>query len=78
MSNHSELRDLRSEDIRVHFKDEYKFIIVKSTLMPQRKGAFVGSQRKYKMYITISIRVLFRFIVYGHNIFKKLVSLNCG
>ena len=76
MSNHSELRDLRSEGI--HFENEYKFMILKSTMMPQRKEAFVGSQRKYKRYITISIRVPFRFIVYRHNIFKKLASLVCA
>jgi len=51
MSNHSELRDLRSEGI--HFKNKCKFMILKSTLMPQIKDAFVGSQRKYKIYITI-------------------------
>jgi len=28
-------------------------MILKSTLMPQIKDAFVGSQRKYKIYITI-------------------------
>ena len=52
MSNHSELRDLGSEVI--HFKNKCKFMILKSTLMPQIKEAFVGSQRKYKIYITIS------------------------
>ena len=51
MSNHSELRDLKSEG--VHFKNKYEFIILKSTMMPQIKEAFVGSQRKYKIYITI-------------------------
>ena len=57
MSNHSELRDLRSKGI--HFKNKYKFMILKSTMMPQIKEAFVASQRKHKIYITISIRVLF-------------------
>ena len=52
MSNHSELRDLRSEVI--HFKNKCKSMILKSTLMPQIKEAFVGSQCKYKIYITIS------------------------
>jgi len=41
MSNHSELRDLRLEVI--HFKNKYKFMILKITLMPQIKEAFVGS-----------------------------------
>ena len=41
MSNHSELRDLRSEGI--HFKNKYKFMILKITLMPQIKEAFVWS-----------------------------------
>jgi len=44
MSNHSELRDLRSEG--THFKNKYKFMILKSTMMPQIKEAFVGSQLK--------------------------------
>ena len=52
MSDHSKLRDLRSEVL--HFKNKCKFMILKSTLMPQIKEAFVGSQRKYKIYITIS------------------------
>jgi len=39
MSNHSELRDLRSEG--VHFKNKYKFIKLKITLMPQIKEVFV-------------------------------------
>jgi len=52
MSNHSELRDLRSEGI--HFKNKHKFMILKSTRIPQIKEAFVGSQRKYKIYITMS------------------------
>jgi len=51
MSNHSELRCLRSEGI--YFKNKCKFTILKSTMMPQIKEAFVGSQRK------LSIRVLF-------------------
>jgi len=41
MSNHSELRDLRSEGI--HFKNKYKFMILKITLMQQIKQAFVWS-----------------------------------
>jgi len=57
MSNHTQLIDLKSEGI--HFKNKYIFMILKSTMMPQIKEAFVGSQRKYKIYITISIRVLF-------------------
>jgi hypothetical protein len=56
MSNHRELRDLRSEGIRV--KNKYKFMILKSTMMSQIKEAFVGYQRKYKIYIKISIRLL--------------------
>jgi hypothetical protein len=41
MLHHSELRDLRSEGI--HFKNKYKFMALKITLMPQRKEAFVLS-----------------------------------
>jgi len=57
MSNHTKLRDLKSEGI--HFKNKYKFMILKNTMMPQIKESFVGSQRKYKIYIAMSIRVLF-------------------
>jgi len=39
MSNHSELRDLRSEGI--HFKNKYKFMKLKIILMPQINEAFV-------------------------------------
>jgi len=41
MLHHSELRDLRSESI--HFKNKYKFMIIKITVMPQIKETFVGS-----------------------------------
>jgi len=37
MSNHSELRDLRSEGI--YFKNKHKFIVLKITMMPQIKEA---------------------------------------
>jgi hypothetical protein len=66
---------LRSEG--TYFKNKYKFLILKSTMMPQIKEAFVGSQRKYKIDITIPIRVLFRCLIYRHNIFKKLASFIC-
>jgi hypothetical protein len=48
MSNHSELRDLRLESI--HFKNKYKLMIIKSTMMTQIKEAFVGTEHKYKIY----------------------------
>jgi len=35
-------------------------------------------QRKYKIYITISIRVLFWCLIYMHNILKNLVSFICA
>ena len=76
MSDHTELRDLKSEGI--HFKIKYKLMKLESTMMPQIKEAFVGSQHKYKIYITMSIRVLFRCLVYMHNIFKKLASVICA
>jgi hypothetical protein len=75
MSNHSELRDSSSEV--THFKNKYKFSILKSTMLPQIKVAFVWSQRKYKIYITISIRFLFWCLVCRHCIFKKMASLIC-
>jgi len=40
--------------------------------MPQIKEAFVGSQPKYKIYITISIQVLLLYLTSNHNIFKQL------
>ena len=39
MSNHSELRDLRSEGI--HFMNKYKFMILKITFIPQIRETFV-------------------------------------
>jgi len=39
MSNRSELRDLKSEG--THFKNKYKLMILKITLMPQIKEKFV-------------------------------------
>jgi len=41
VSNHSELRHLKSEGL--YFKNKYKFVVLKITLMPQVKEAFVGS-----------------------------------
>jgi len=41
MSNHSELRDLRSEGM--YFKNKYEFMILKITLIPHIKEAFVSS-----------------------------------
>ena len=76
MSNHSELRVLRSEGIQ--FKNKYEFLILKSTMMPKIKEAFVESQRKYKICIILSLRVLFWCLFYRHNIFKKLVSRICA
>jgi len=74
VSNHGELRVLRSEGILF----TNKLLILKSTMMPKIKEAFVESQRKYKIYITISIRVLFTCSFYRYNIFKKLVTLICA
>ena len=52
MSNHSELRDLRSEGI--HFKNKYKFMILKITLMPQIKESFGGSNVNTKSTLQYS------------------------
>jgi len=46
MSNHSELRALRSEGM--HFRSKYKFMIQKITVMPQIKEAFVISNANTK------------------------------
>ena len=53
-------------------------MILKSTMMPQIEEAFVGCQRKYKIYITISLRILLLCLVCRHNIFKKLASFICA
>jgi hypothetical protein len=50
-------------------------MILKSTMMPQIKEAFVGSEGKHKMYITMSIRVLFWCLFYRHHNFKKMACL---
>jgi len=55
MSNHSELRDLRSEGI--HFKNKYNFMILRITLMPQIKEAFVG----YNVNTKCTLRYPFEF-----------------
>jgi hypothetical protein len=41
-------------------------------------GSIFWIQRKYKIYITISIRVLFWCPIYRQNIFKKLASFICA
>ena len=64
----SEPRDLRSDGI--HFKNKYKFMILKVNIMLLINEAFFGSQPKYKIYITISIRVLFGCLISSHNIFQ--------
>jgi hypothetical protein len=46
MSNHNELRDLRLEGKQ--FKNKYKFMILKTTLMPRIKEAFVRSNLNKK------------------------------
>ena len=46
MLHHSELRDLRSEGM--NFKNNYKFMILKITLMPQIKETFIGSKVNIK------------------------------
>ena len=50
-------------------------MIRKSTIISQIKGEFVRSQPKCKIYITISIRVMFSYLIFTHNIFKKLHRL---
>jgi len=42
MSNHSQLRDFRSEDI--YSKNKYKFMTLQITLIPNIKEAIVGSK----------------------------------
>ena len=73
MSNHSKLRNLRSKGI--HFKNKYKFMMLKRILMPQIREEFVGSNVNKKIYITISIRVLFWCLICRHSIFKKMEAL---
>ena len=75
MSNHSELRDLRSGGI--HFKSKCKFMLLKMT-NATNTGSIYWIQRKYKIYIIISIRVLFWCLIYRHNTFKKMASSICA
>jgi hypothetical protein len=42
------------------------------------KGSISLIQSKYKIYIKTPIRVLFRCLIYTHNIFKKLASFICA
>ena len=72
MANHSELRDLRSEDI--HFKNKYKFMILKITMMPHIQEAFVWSIVNTKCILQYPFGVLFWCLIYRQNIFKKLAS----
>jgi hypothetical protein len=72
MSNHSALRELRSEV--THFKNKYKFMTLKITLMPHIMEAFVGSNANTKSTSQYPIRVLFWCLTSCHNIFKKLAS----
>ena len=65
MSNHSELRDLRSEVI--HLKNKYTFLILKITVIRQIKQAFGGSnvntkstlQYPFEFCSNVSIGALF-------------------
>jgi len=72
MSNHTQIRDFRSEGI--HFKNKYKFMILKGTMVPQIKEAFVGSKVNTKS----TLQYLFWFCsdvsFNRHNIFKRLAS----
>jgi len=76
MSNHSELRNLRSEGI--HLKNKYKFIVLKITLMPQIKEALVGSNVNTKS----TLQYPFQFcsdlfcsdLICRHNTFKTLAT----
>jgi len=52
-------------------------MMLKRILMPQIREEFVGSNVNKKIYITISIRVLLRCLIYKHNIFKKLAPFIC-
>ena len=65
----------RFEGLR--FKNKYKFMILKITFATN-KGSICLNQREYKIYITISIQVLFWCLIYTHNIFKKLASFICA
>ena len=76
MSNHSELRDLRSEVI--HFNNKYKFMVLKITLMPQIKEAYVWFNVNTKSKLQYPFRDLFWCLIYRHNIFKKLASFICA
>ena len=75
MSNHSQLRDLMSDDI--HFKNKYKFMILKITLMRQIKEAFVGSIVNENLHYNIHYSLIWG-LIYSENIFKNLASFICA
>jgi len=76
MSDHSELRDLRSDDI--HFQNKYKFMSPKITMMPQIKEAFVLSNVNTKSALQYPIEFCFDVSIIGKNIFKKLAYFICA
>jgi len=57
MSNRSEQRDVRLD--HVHFKNKYKFMILKQYHDAINNPGIFGSKSKYESYIPICIRVLF-------------------
>ena len=69
MSIHSVLRNLTSEV--THFKNKYKFVILKITMMPQIKEAFVGSNVNTISTLQYSIKscsdVSFICIIFSRN-----------
>jgi len=69
MSDHSELRDLRSEDI--HFQNKYKFMALKITMMLQIKEAFVLSNVYTKSALQYPIEFCF-----GVSFIGKIFSRN--
>ena len=68
MSHHSELRDLRPEG--THFKNKYKFVILKITMTPQIKEAFHWSNvnKKSTSQHPFQFRSALSFI---HTIFSR-------
>jgi len=69
MSNHSEPRDLKSDGI--HYKNKYKFMILKITIMVLIKEAFVGSHVNTKSTLQypfgFCLDVSFLVIIYSSN-----------
>jgi len=76
MSNHSELRDLSSEVI--HFKNKYKFVVLKITLMSQIKESIVSFNVNTKSTLQYPFEFCSDIFFIDTIFFKKLATITCA